>query len=240
MAWKEIYDRMDALGSFDEVIGRINELNDIILGTLAKRKKFPVGRSYFENEPHREQIRQDIDVVSWHPVYSKIVEKICKEGDFDESNLEKAIEAERKMEEAVRERIIIGKKVAEYKSPRGLPTKRKQREEEVIEYVRGESKKYGLDADDVEWIFNFIIQKNKDVQNCYRKSGAGGSSLEKIKSINVGQVKPYKKGEEGYVEKTRKGLEVEAKQLSEKTGDKYYTVVKQVADTTYKVILLRE
>lgn len=240
MPFKKVNERIDALTSFDVVVGRINELNDLILKSLAERKKYPVGRNYFENEPHREQIKKGLDVVYWSPVYSLIVERICKEGDFDESNLEKAIEAELELEGLVWERINIGKKVAEYKAQRGLPTTRKQREEEVIEYVMGESAKYGLDAEDVEWIFRFLIKKNKDVQNCHRKNGLKGGGLEEVRSIKVGQVTPYEKGDNGHVDKTRKGLETEAKQLSEQTGDKYYTNVKQVESTTYQVILLRE
>ncbi|MBN2111964.1 chorismate mutase [Candidatus Woesearchaeota archaeon] len=240
MPFKEANERIELLKSFDEVIRRIDKLNDLILEALAERKKYPVGRSYFENEPHCEQIKKGLDVVYWHPVYSKIVEKICKEGDFDESNLEKAIEAEMKLEDLVWERILIGKKVAEYKAPRGLPTTRKEREEAVISYVRKESAKYSLNADAVEWIFRFIMEKNKDVQECHRQGNSGANSFEEVKSVKVGQVKPYQEGDGGHVEEVRKWFESEAKQLSEKTGDKYYTVVKQVADTTYQITILKE
>jgi chorismate mutase len=166
---KEVEKEEDSKILWEQTIARINELNDLILEALKKRSKFPIARSYFdinlrrheEGNPQKELESKGLDTIGWHSTYSKIVEKICPEGDY----VEGVVEAEAKLEELVDERIYIGKKVIDYKAPRGKPIERKEREKQIYAYVRDYASKNGMDPDAVEEVFKIIIEKNRTNKN---------------------------------------------------------------------------
>lgn len=265
--------RIEELCSFEKTIARINELNELILKALRERSMYPVCRSYFENVPQRALESQGIDTVWWDPVYSKIVEKICEEGEIgtdirhlaeeleDGTDLEAIyhdrrdmVQAESRLEELVYERIMIGRKVIEYKSPRGLAITRKDREEEVIKNVREGALDYSLDPDVVEDIFRFLMQKNKDVQEVLEKKDLQEdedkkdpySHLTVVRTCKTMQAKPYEPGDGDSVDKARGMLQSEGDRLAEETGIKHYTVVstpkeeKEWVLPIYEVKLVRE
>ena len=118
-----VKDSIQSIGSWEETIQRINELNDLLLKALKKRSKYPVCRDYFENTPKKELREKGIDDILWDSFYSKIVEKICPEGDY----VEGVVKKEAELEELLHERVQIGEKVIAYKAPRGKQITRKPR-----------------------------------------------------------------------------------------------------------------
>ena len=231
--------RIESIVDFEGTIKRINKLNDLILEAMAERAEFPIARDYFENTPQRERELKGLDTIWWHPVYSTILEKICKEGDF----VEGVIEAESKLEELVYERIMIGRNVIKYKAPRGLNITRKQREEEILAEVRGKAPKYNLDPDNVEWIFRFIMDRNKEVQACTRSHGVKGTKLDEVQSCKTMQTNEYVPGDKSPVDRIRKRLQCWGDVLATKDGMNYYTIWKEKGSRLlkeYTVTLIRE
>lgn len=167
---QRIKDRIDSLTSWEKTIARIDELNDLLLDALKERSRFPVAREYFDISLRKGSQKvlesKGIDTLQWKTLYSKIVEKICPEGDYAEG----VLEAEAKLEELVYERIYIGKKVVEYKRQKGMDITRKEREEEIIRHVRDHASKNSMDPDAVEDVFRMIIDKNKYVQSLDKRS----------------------------------------------------------------------
>lgn len=229
---KSVNQRLESLTSFEDTIQYINSLNDIILHLLEKRSKYPVCSDLFDSSGKRSRqkvLEEDsVDTVWWHPVYSKIVEKICQKGEFTGDDRYKLIETEVNLERFVYERIMIGRKVAEYKKPRGKEIERKEREEEIYEYVREQAPNYNLDPDSVEDIFRFIMDKNKHIQSLYKP----------VKSDDLKEIRSCKTQGMDSVEKIKQSFKSHGKMLSERTGNQYHVIVKEVPP--YSIVKLLE
>lgn len=234
--YRKVDDRIKSLSSWEQTIARIDELNELILKALKKRSKYPVCRDYFditrrrhESNPQRELEAKGIDTIFWGPFYSKIVEKICEEGDFvpgvvEAKIVEKICEAESRLEELIHERDYIGEKVIEYKAPRGMEIERKPREEEIYAYVRQYASENGMNPDAVEEIFRMIIEKNKYIQSLH-----DSQQDQKLKLISSCRTMAPNKNDPG-IGSIKKRLRVQGEMLAEKTGKTYHVVVDEMND----------
>lgn len=210
---RRVDDRIKSLKSFREgTIKRINKLNVLILEALKKRSRFPVCRAFFEQTPQRELEELGINTVSWGPLYSKIAERVCEEGDY----VEGVEEAEAELEELVHERIYIGEKVIGYKAPRGFAITRKPREEEIINQVRNYASANEMNPDSIEGIFRLLIDKNKHVQSLLKKQAG-----------DLPVVASCKTSVPDLIEGIKKDFELKAQKLKEETGETYFIVVKE-------------
>ena len=227
--YKNVSARIDSLNSFDETIDRINELNIQLLNSLKERSKFPVCRDYFKNTPQRELESQGIDTIQLDKLYFKVTEKICPEGEY----IEGVIEAESKLEELIFERINIGKKVIEYKEPRGIPIDRWQREKQILSYMAECALNKDMNPSDVRSIFQFLMNKNKDYQRQLRKSiRCNLTEIEVCKTQSLNCI-PILKGI----------LERKGENYKEQTGTKYYIKIDEKIESgslIYHVKLLQE
>ncbi len=173
-----------------------------------------------------------IDTVWWNPVYSKIVEKICQEGDLTAENVDDTIDTESQLERFVYERIMIGKKVAEYK-PKGMNRKRKQREEYIIQKVRAGALAEGLNPKAVEEIFRFLMAKNKHIQRLYTHE----------KSDKFKKIKSRRTEDKDSLKKIKSEFRAEGDRLAEQTGNIYHVVTEEepgFGPISYDVQLLEE
>jgi len=155
-------ERIGAIQSLEEARVRIDKLNGLILEALSERSRYKVCSDYFD----------EIGDAHWASIYQPIVISICKGG--NEEDMAGVIQAESKLEELLYERVFIGSAVAKYKN--GSVENRK-REEKIINYVRKNApkQKYPLDPDIVETIFEFLMRKNKEIQEQNSPNGKGGS-----------------------------------------------------------------
>lgn len=246
--YTRINKRIESLNSWKDTISRIDKLNDLILVALKERSKFPVCRDYFENTPQKELESKGIDTIWWSPFYSKIVEKVCSEGDY----VEGVVEAESKLEELIRERVHIGNKVAEYKSQRGGVMLRKGREAQIIAYVRDYASKNEMDPEAIEEVFRMLIEKNKHIQKLYNSSRNGSNGFKKIDMcITMVSNDDHKKMKEdsSYIPDSimsiRKRFESEAARLQGETGELYHVLHKHKSDKgsilpIYAITLVKE
>ena len=167
---KEVRESIESRKTFEETIKRINQLNILILESFAVRSRYPISRNYFENTSQKDLESKGINTIGWNPQFSPILEKICEEGEVKgEYAMDRLTRAEARLERFVYERIVIGENAAKYKAPRGMPTTRKQREDQIIHDMRSLAGGYGLEPAAVEKIFRFLIDKNKDVQERYKE-----------------------------------------------------------------------
>lgn len=230
---KSVNQKLESLTSFEDTINYIDCLNDLIVHLLAKRSKYPVCKGYFENSSQRMLEEHGIDTVWWGPVYSKIVGKVCKEGEVIGYNIDQVVESEAQLERFVYERIMIGRKVAEYKKPDGIKRKREQREKEIIQNVRTGALAEGLNPTAVEEIFRFLMAKNKHIQRLYAHE----------KSDNLKKIKSRRTEGEVSVQKIKSEFRAEADRLTEQTGNNYHVVVEEepgFGPISYEVQLLEE
>jgi len=169
----DTFDVYDDITAFTKARERIDELDVLLLEALAERSKYSLGREYFNKRSRMEELwEKGVNSYGWEDIHAPLIEKICEEGEVDESRIEEVIKAESKLQELVLERIRIGKHVARYKGPRNLPTEVKEREKIIYNKVRGMAKEYGLNPNAVEDFFRKVIKKNKEYQNSV-KNGFG-------------------------------------------------------------------
>lgn len=214
--YEEVNNRIQSIKTFEETIKRIDELNILILEALKERSKYPICKEFFENTPQKELIAKGVDPIQWGPLYSRIIGKICQEGEF----IEGVTEAEGKLEKLIHERIFIGKNIVKYKAPRGLPITRKDREERIIEHVREYSSQKGMNPDAIEYIFRELIERNKHIQNL-----STTSEKEELKEIEKRRTQVPE-----FVEIMEKDLKFRAQKLTQETGKKYFVKTEIIGD----------
>jgi len=252
---EEKSEEVNPKSNWEKTIEKINRLNDKLLTALEKRSKFPIARDYFDytlrrhekGNPQRELESKGLDTIGWHSIYSKIVEKICQEGDF----VEGVIEAQLELENIVKERINIGKEVIAHKAPRGINITRKEREKEIYNSVRHHAYANNMDPDAIEAAFRIIIEQNKYVQSLYSKHHEKFEEVTSCRTMVTTkeherlQKGNYARGFSSSIDSIRSWMETQGKILAEKTGETYYVVVepdpkKGDALPAYKVKLVKE
>ena len=254
---EEADERIDALGSFEEVRSHIRKLNEKIVKFLAHRNEFPVCRMIFEDPEvfsQWELRERGIDSVGWNLNYSPIVGKICEEGELFDGERDAVIESESYLEALLYERVYVARKVIEYKAPRGKDITVQSVEDKIIKKVREEAENYCLNPDAVQEIFEFLMKKNKHVQRLLRAKYELGDGLEELKSTTW-TMQPGNYGEDklsvklpadyvGPVDQAVKQFKEEAEKLKQETKAEHNVIVEKKPGLNdhflYRVVLYRD
>ncbi|MBW2982400.1 hypothetical protein KY343_05960 [Candidatus Woesearchaeota archaeon] len=121
--------------------------------------------------PQKELESKGIDTLWWKPVYSKIVEQICSEGEAE--NLDDVIKAEVELEQAVHRRAFDKDILYNAQFDR--------------DHIRKYALENGMDPDKVEKVFEFLAAKNQYIQDL-------DGSAKKPGSRTAGKAKAYNGG----------------------------------------------
>ena len=171
----------------------INNLNDQIMDLANDRVKYKVNRDNYDamdpghNMDDRARLGRN-DKIDLSSNYLPCLAVLCEEGNDSPDDFEKCLAIDRKLMPLIYKRIWMGEAVALHKKLWEIDTNDTGREsavkESMVSYAQREG--YDIDPDRIRNFFQVIMDRNKEVQKCYRKKRQGPGEPKAVVSIMVG------------------------------------------------------
>ena len=171
----------------------INNLNSQIMDLANDRVKYKINLDNYDamdpghNMDDRARLGRN-DKISLSSNYLPCLAALCEEGNDSPDDFEKCLAIDRKLMPLINQRIGIGEAVALHKKLWEIDTNDTGREsvvkESMVTYAQREE--YNIEPDRIRGFFQVIMDRNKEVQKCYRRKLKGPGEPKAVVTIRVG------------------------------------------------------